>query len=183
MAPYEAFDQTVEINGRTVQTIVEEGMGRFSDAYREQALSALAAEGISDPEPGAWYPQQAWLNAFERIAADLQPHVLDRLGEQVPEIATWPSGYESIPTGLQSIDEAYQRNHRGGEIGHYAFERTDDRAGEITCRTPYPCPFDRGLVRGVAKQYAAVDDFVFIEETGAVCRRDGDDRCTYTVYW
>ncbi len=183
MSTYEAFDRDAEVNGRTVVTIVEEAMGRFSAAYRERAVEALAAEGITDPEPDEWYPQQAWLNAFETIADDLQPHVLDRLGEQIPDVADWPDGFEGVEGGLRSIDEAYRRNHRGGEIGRYAFERTGDQAGEVTCQTPYPCPFDRGLVRGVAREYAPVDAFVFLEETGDACRREGDDACTYTVYW
>jgi len=183
MATYEAFDRGVEINGQTVLTIVERGMGRFSEAYREEALAALAEEGITDPEPDEWYPQQAWLNAFESIAAELQPHVLDRLGEQLPVVADWPNDFETVPAGLESIDEAYQRNHRGGEIGSYRFEQVEERAGEVTCHNPYPCPFDRGLIRGVARQYASVDSFVFIEETGSSCRRNGDDTCTYTVYW
>lgn len=183
MSTYDAFDQSVEVNGQTVLTIVEEAMGRFSTEYRERALEALATEGITDPDPAEWYPQQTWLNAFETIADELQPHVLDRLGEQLPDVAEWPNDLETVPEGLRSIDEAYRDNHRGGEIGYYQFEQTDDREGEITCHNPYPCPFDRGLIRGVAKNNASVDSFVFIEETGETCRRDGDDTCVYTVYW
>jgi hypothetical protein len=183
MAPYTAFDRDVEINGQTVLAVVEEAMGKFSDAYRDRALAALAEEGIDDPSPEEWYPQQAWLNAFETIAEELQPHVLDRVGEQIPEVADWPNEFDAVPEALRSIDEAYRRNHRGGEIGEYRFESAGDRAGEITCHNPYPCPFDRGLVRGVAKRYASVDAFVFVEETGSTCRRDGDDACTYTVHW
>ncbi len=51
MASYEAFDPAVEINGQTVLTIVEEAMGKFSDEYRERALTALDAEGITDRRP------------------------------------------------------------------------------------------------------------------------------------
>lgn len=183
MASYEAFDSNVEINGETVLTIVKKGMGKFSESYQERAVEALADEGITDPAPDKWYPQQAWLNAFEAIAEELQPHVLDRLGEQIPAVAEWPNDFQSVPAGLESIDEAYQRNHRGGEIGWYRFEETDERSGTVTCHNPYPCPFDRGLIRGVTKEYASMDSFVFIEETGSACRRNGDDRCTYTVYW
>lgn len=183
MATYEAFDRGVEINGQTVLTIVEEAMGKFSDEYRERALAALADEGISDPDPDEWYPQQSWLNAFEAIADDLQPHVLDRLGETLPDVADWPNEYESVPAGLRSIGEAYQRNHRGGEIGSYEFEQVDESTGQITCHNPYPCQYDRGLIRGVARKYAPVDAFVFIEETGETCRRNGGDTCTYTVHW
>lgn len=183
MALYEAFDPNAEINGRMVQTVVEGAMGRFSDAYRDRALAALVEEDIADPAPDEWYPQQAWLNAFETIAADLQPHVLDRLGEQIPHVADWPNGIDTVPGALRSIDEAYRRNHRGGDIGYYRFEHTAEQAGEVTCYNPYPCPFDRGLVRGVAQEYASVDAFVFVEETGTTCRRDGDETCVYTVYW
>jgi len=183
MTPYETFDRDVEVNGRTVLSIVEKGMGRFSDAYRERAIAALAEAGIRDPSPDEWYPQQAWLDAFETIATDLQPHVLDRLGEQLPDVADWPQESATVSGGLRGIDEAYRRNHRGGEIGEYRFERIDERAGEVTCHTPYPCPFDRGLIRGVATEHAPVDSFVFIEETGPNCRREGGEACTYTVYW
>lgn len=183
MVPYEAFDQDVEINGQVVLAVVEEAMGKFSETYRNRALEALGEEGIEDPAADEWYPQQAWLNAFETIADDLEPHVIDRLGEQIPSVADWPTGIETVPDGLRSINTAYQRNHRGGEIGYYRFERTDEQAGGVSCHTPYPCPFDRGLVRGVTKQYAPLDAFVFVEETGMECRRDDGDTCTYTVYW
>lgn len=183
MVSYEAFDQGVEIKGQTVLAVVREAMGRFSEEYQDRAMAALEEEGIVDPAPDEWYPQQAWLNAFETIADDLEPHVLDRLGEQLPSVAEWPNGIATVPDALRSIDEAYQQNHRGGEIGSYRFEGTDDQSGTVTCHNPYPCPFDRGLIRGVAKQYATVDAFVFIEETGSTCRRDGDDTCTYTVHW
>lgn len=183
MSTYQAFDEDVAVNGQIVLTVVEEAMGRFSEAYRDQALEALAAEGIDNPDPDDWYPQQAWLNAFETIADTLEPHVLDRLGEQLPDVAEWPNDFDTVPDGLASIDTAYQRNHRGGEIGYYRFEQTDDKTGDMTCYNPYPCPFDRGLIRGVAQKYASVDSFVFLEETGDTCRRNGDDTCTYTVYW
>lgn len=183
MVPYEAFDRDVEVKGQTVLQVVESAMGRFSEEYRDRAAAALAEEDIVDPAPDEWYPQQAWLNAFETIADDLEPHVLDRLGGQIPSIASWPTDIDSVPDALRSIDDAYQRNHRGGDIGSYRFTRTDDRVGEIRCHNPYPCPFDRGLIRGVAKEYAPDDAFVFIEETGVDCRRDGGDACTYTVHW
>jgi hypothetical protein len=183
MVPYEAFDPNAEVNGQIVRAVVEEAMGRFSETYRERALAALAREGIEDPAPGEWYPQQAWLNTFELITDDLQAHVLDRLGEQVPTVATWPNDFETVPEGLQSINDAYQRNHRGGDIGSYRFEQLDEKTGTVACYNPYPCPFDRGLIRGVAQQYASVDAFVFIEETGTTCRREEDDTCEYTVHW
>ncbi|MFC6614279.1 hypothetical protein ACFQAS_04825 [Halopenitus salinus] len=183
MTPYEAFDDETEVRGQVVRTIVTEAMGKFSDEYRDRAMDALADEGIVDPGPDEWYPQQAWLNAFEVISDDLETHVLDRLGQQIPSVADWPTDPETVPEGLKSIDDAYQQNHRNGGIGYYRFKQTGDQVGTVTCRNPYPCPFDRGLIRGAAQEYAPVDSFVFVEETGTECRRNGGDECEFTVYW
>ncbi|MFB6123254.1 MAG: hypothetical protein ABEJ78_07325 [Haloferacaceae archaeon] len=183
MATYEAFDPDVEVHGQTILTVVDDALARFSPAHRERAREVLAANGIEDPSPDEWYPQQAWLNTVEAIAEDLEPHILDRLGEQLPDAADWPTGLSGVGEGLRAIDRAYQRNHRGGDIGSYRFERTDDRAGEVRCENPYPCVFDRGLVRAAAQRYAPVESFVFVEERGDRCRREGDDVCTYTVFW
>lgn len=184
MAPYEPFDPDVEVHGRTVLTVVDEGLARFSQSHRERARETLAEHGVTNPADGEWYPQEAWLATFEQIAEDLDPHLLDRLGEQIPDVAAWPDDDAGdVPTGLRTVDEAYRRNHRGGEIGRYAFERTGDHEGRMVCETPYPCAFDRGLIRAVARRASPVETFVFVEETGDECRRDGADRCTYTVHW
>jgi hypothetical protein len=183
MAAYEAFDGDVEVHGRTILAVADDALSRFSDAYRETAFDALAANGIDDPSADEWYPQQAWLNTFEVIAAELEPHILDRLGEQIPDVAEWPTTPSSVEEGLRSIDEAYRRNHRGGDIGFYRFESTGEQRGEVICENPYPCEFDRGLIRAVARRYAPVESFVFVEERGDRCRRRGDDACTYSVSW
>jgi hypothetical protein len=182
MVQYEPFEGGVEARGRTVLAI-EEGISRFRDEYRTRVRTVLSKQGIEDPEPDDWYAQEAELDVLETIAEDLGPHVLDRLGEQIPDVAEWPGGISGVEDGLRSIDEAYHRNHRGGEIGHYRFEKIDDGRGRVECRNPYPCPFDRGLIRAVAKEYSPVESFVFVEERGDRCRRDGDDVCTYTVSW
>lgn len=183
MVQYEAFDTDVEVHGRTILAVVDEALARFSDEYQNRARSALAENGVEHPAPDEWYPQQAWLNTFEVIADELEPHLLDRLGEQIPDVVAWPTDISSVEEGLRSIDEAYQRNHRGGDIGWYRFEKTGTRSGEVTCKNPYPCYFDRGLVRAVAQRYAPVEAFVFVEERGDQCRRKGDDTCTYSVSW
>ena len=183
MAQYEAFDPNVEVHGQTILAVIDDGLARFSEAYRTRGRDSLADHDIDDPDPDEWYPQQAWLDTFETIAETLEPHLLDRLGEQIPSVAEWPDGPGSVEEGLRSIDDAYKRNHRGGEIGSYRVEARGDRTAEVRCRTPYPCPFDRGLIRVVARRYAAVESFVFVEERGERCRRDGADVCTYTVSW
>jgi hypothetical protein len=182
MAQYEPFEASVEARGRVIVAI-EEGIDNFRDAHRETVQAVLSSKDIDDPNPDDWYAQAAELDALETIAEEFDPHVLDRLGERIPAVARWPSGVSGVAEGLRSIDDAYHRNHRGGDIGHYRFERVEDGLGRVECRNPYPCPFDRGLIRAVAKEYSPVESFVFVEERGDACRRRGDDRCTYTVHW
>ena len=182
MAQYEPFEAGVEARGRVIVAI-EEGIEQFRDTHREVVRAALAEKGIDDPEPDDWYAQAAELDVLATIADEFGPHVLDRLGERIPEVARWPSGVSGVAEGLRSIDDAYHRNHRGGDIGHYRFERVDEGRGRVECRNPYPCPFDRGLIRAVAKDHSPVESFVLVEERGETCRRRGDDRCRYVVRW
>lgn len=183
MVEFEAFDPAVEVHGQTILRVVDDALARFSDEYRELALDALAENGVDNPEPDAWYSQQAWLDSFAVITQELEPHILDRLGEQIPDVVDWPSGFDSIEESLQAIDDAYRMNHRGGDIGFYRFESLDEQTGRIQCRNPYPCVFDRGLIRAVARRNAPVESFVFVDERGDECRREGADTCTYTVSW
>lgn len=182
MTQYEPFDNGVETRGETILAI-ENALSNFSDRYQTRAREALAEYDIDDPDPDGWYPQQAELNALETIAEDLDPYVLDRLGEQIPDAAKWPGDIADVEEGLRSINDAYHRNHRGGDIGHYRFDRRGDRTAEMECQNPYPCQFDRGLIRAVAKEYSPVESFVFLEERGETCRRRGADTCTYLVHW
>lgn len=182
MTQYEPFDDGVEARGRTL-LVIEEALSRFSEQYRERARDALTEYGIEAPEPEGWYPQEAELNAFEAMADELEPHILDRVGEQIPDAAEWPNDISSVEEGLRSINEAYQLNHRGGDIGYYRFEKINERTGAVECKNPYPCLFDRGLIRAVARQYSPVEAFVFVEERSDDCRRRGADTCTYTVHW
>ena len=146
MIRYEAIDPETEINGQTMLSMID-GVARFSDDYRETVRETLAEQGVEEPQPDEWYPQQAWLDAFGVVAEELEPHILDRIGEQIPEAAEWPEGISGVEEGLRSINDAYHRNHRGGEIGYYRLTDVNDRTGEVTCRNPYPCPFDRGIIR------------------------------------
>lgn len=97
--PPEAFDNDVEVRDRTVLSVVDDALARFSEAHRATAPDAPAANGPDDPSAQEWYPRQAWPDTFEMIAAVLEPHVLSRLGERIPDVAEWlpsPSTVEGV---------------------------------------------------------------------------------------
>ncbi len=179
MTQFKAFAPGVEVNGETVLAFIN-GMGPF----RNTGLEILAQHGIRDPQPGAWYPQQAWLDAFRQVAEKMGPGTLLAIGKSIPEAAQWPPQVDTLEKALASIDVAYHLNHRGGEIGHYAFESTGPRSARVTCQNPYPSDFDLGIVSAVARRFAPPGKFpaVKLDET-APTRKKGAEACTYLITW
>jgi predicted hydrocarbon binding protein len=175
MAQYEPFTDRVEARGQTILSFVD----AFPPALQGRAESILADNGIEDPEPDEWYPQEAWLTSFEEIDEKMGTKTLNKIGKAIPKNAEWPPGVETVVGGLESIDEAYHMNHRGGEIGYYEADPLDDGTVEVQCHNPYPCAFDRGILEGVVEEFANAR--ASITEVGDDCRTDGADECLYRV--
>jgi hypothetical protein len=176
MTEFEAFEDSAEVNGQTILAFVAGVPAGFED----KAFEILAQYGIEDPEPDEWYSQQAWLDAFEEIDSQVGDATLNRIGEEIPQNADWPSSSELVVIALDLINEAYQMNHRNGEIGYYRAERVDDETVEVSCKNPYPCTFDKGIVRAVAEE-AALQEDVFFTEISDHCRSDGGEECLYQI--
>jgi len=180
MAQFKAFAPGVEVNGETVLSVVAGVPGSES-----MARQILASCGIVDPQPGKWYPQQAWLDAFKKLAEEVGPRTLQNIGKAVPENAQWPPQVTSIETALPSIDMAYHMNHRGGDIGTYGYQKAGARGAKMVCRNPYPCEFDRGIIMSVAKRFKPADAAAVntSHDDTQPCRSKGADSCTYIVEW
>ncbi|HVP38954.1 MAG TPA: hypothetical protein VMS93_07190 [Candidatus Saccharimonadales bacterium] len=179
MAQFQAFAPGVQVDGAAVLAVVQEledlgGIGQ----------RILARHGIVSPQPGSWYSQQAWLDAFREIAEKTGPATLRGIGRRIPETAVWPPEVSSIEAALGSIDLAYHLNHRGGEIGHYRFELAGPRSARLVCENPYPCAFDLGIVERTAAKFApaGVNPVVKHDDTRE-CRQHGAEGCTYLVTW
>ena len=179
MALFEAYEPTVEVNGETVLSVVE-GLSSFKDA----ALTMLKENGIDDPQPGKWYPQQAWLDTFKRISESLGFQSLKQIGKTIPEHAQWPPHVNSIRSALESIDTAYHMNHRNGRIGNYKFVSTGDNSGLMVCDNPYPDEFDQGIIEAVAEKFKKGNQKVEIEIDQTKPKRSkGADSTTYIIRW
>jgi hypothetical protein len=179
MAVYVARSSAVEVNGETVLSIVD-GMG----AFKQRAFDILAESGIKDPKPGQWYKQQAWLNAFKKIAQTIGGNTLNVIGKKIPENAKFPPGIDNLEKALASIDVAYKMNHRGGDIGHYAFKKTSDRSIVLTCDNPYPCEFDMGIISAMMVRFKPPSGIANLAHNPPLpCRKSGGAMCTYTVTW
>lgn len=180
MAQFKAFSNKVEVNGETVLSVVN-GVGLF----KKQALEILVKNGISDPKPGQWYSQQSWLDSFKEISSKIGPKSLFAIGKAIPANANFPPDINSIEKALASIDVAYHMNHKGGEIGHYKFVKTEGRTGKMVCDNPYPCEFDRGIIEAMAQKFKPADSIVALVEHDNTqpCRKNGAETCTYLITW
>ncbi len=179
MTQFRAFSSGVEVNGETVLSVVA-GLKKV----QETSLKILADNGIVDPQPGQWYPQQAWLNAFKSISNGMGPAALRAIGQQIPVNAQWPPDVDTVEKALASIDVAYHMNHRGGEIGFYHFESVGYRSGKMTCQNPYPSDFDLGIIEATARRFAPEGTYPVVRlDEMAPSRKKGGDACTYWVSW
>ncbi|WP_205596821.1 hypothetical protein [Halostella salina] len=147
----------------------------------KQTEHKLASYGVEEIDPDGWYPIQIPLDMLYELRDDYGESSMQNMGKHIPEHVEFPPDIDGVEEALHSIGEAYQQNHRGGDVGFYEFERGDGDEGVMACENPYPCEFDQGLLRGVAEKFT--DSFVTVEEVGDGCRSDGGGRCTYRVSW
>lgn len=179
MRPYEAASPSVEVNGETVFALVA---GMTFGA--ERARRVLASHGIHDPRPGQWYPQQAWLDTFREIASTLGPTTLFNIGLQIPDLAKFPASIATLDEALAALDPAYQMNHRGGPIGHYAYHPEGPGRAHVVCDGPYPPEFDRGILHALAARYKPAGTTPEVRwDPACPSRRTGGDSCTFRVTW
>jgi len=197
---FQPFESGIEVNGQTVWSIVDGFMLSKATPTRvllEEGIGTLGPDGVVRIDPAAWYSQEAWLRAFQKISNALGMQVLLNIGKRIPENAIFPPWVVDVESAIRSIDIAYHLNHRkGGKvmfdlnthemlegIGHYGFERPHPTKPLIVseCRNPYPCAFDRGILSAMARRFAPTATVVHLDEH--VCRRTGAEACTYHVKW
>lgn len=180
MALYTAYSPKAEVNGETILSFVL-GTGPFKD----NAIKILSENGIVDPQPGKWYSQQYWLDAFKSISQKFGKNTLKQIGKSIPSSAVFPPQINSIEAALEAINFAYHSNHRNGEIGNYIFKKTSERSASITCDNPYPCSFNEGLIQAMAERFKPSDSpIIHVAHTqDGNCIDTGNGLCTFTVKW
>lgn len=189
------FEPDIEVNGQTVYAIVD-GFSHFrrvaSAILQQEGIGRMRSDGDLALEREGWYPQAAWLRAFERIAEEAGQGVLFAIGRRIPENARFPPGIVDLRSAIAAIDVAYHLNHRrrgivmfdaaegrmSEGIGHYALDRAREPGLVVTCTTPYPCEFDRGIVASMARRF---EPLATIEHVPGSCRKHGHHACSYEV--
>jgi len=172
--------EDAEVVGRSPQSYIEAGES-VSSFVGKEVTHKLSEHGLQDIEPDGWYSLKIPLAMLYDMRDEYGDARMRNMGQNVPEHVEFPPDISAVDTALRSIDTAYQQSHRGSEIGDYEFHEDGPNEGTIVCENPYPCEFDKGLIKGVAKKFAS--NPVEVEEVGGQCRADGDVRCEYRVEW
>jgi hypothetical protein len=175
----------VTVSGETIRTVLD-GLDALPPDGVDETRTIFEANGFRDVDPDKWYPRAAWLAALREVAATVGSDALRSLGQHVPKTTVWPPDVTTVPDAIASINDAYHMNHRGSELGAYTFRQTGDHRGRVTSTTPYPCPFDVGIVEGVIREFSptvTTTALAFVHEVSDTCRADGGEQCTYAVRW
>ncbi len=193
MAQFIAYRDGIEVSGQHILTFLN-----CLGSHREKAQAVLQKHGIDSPEPRNWYPQQAWLDGFKELAGSLHANTLTFVGRKIPENAVFPPEIKEISLALKSIDWSYHLHHRAdgkplfnyatGEmlegIGHYLYEKNGNNRIIMTCTSPYPCDFDRGMIDSIAFRFRLPGTMPRVSHAQPdQCRDTGHDSCSYIVEW
>ena len=191
--------RSITVTGNSVRTIAH-AVRSFSvlveTLHDVLGVDTRDATGARSIEPQRWYPLPEYLVAYRKIDSLLGGRGLEKIGSMVPENVTFPESVSDVHSVLASCDVAYHLNHaRDGQvmfdpgtgtmlegIGHYRYAPTPGRSeGRMVAENPYPCRFDLGLMRGMARRFAPAATVTHDAEHG--CRSKGAANCAYIVRW
>jgi hypothetical protein len=179
MAEFKAYDPRVEVIGEVVKSFTA-GVGVFASS----AVKILNDNGIKDPQPGQWYPQQSYLNAMKLISERTGPMVLKSIGKYTSDNAKKPPQMDSIESALSLLDVAYKMNHRNGKIGGYNVVKTGARSATVVCDHPYPDSFDSGVIEELAHLFRKSGDHIIVKiDPTKPQKNKGAESTTYVIEW
>ncbi len=149
-----------------------------------EALKLLAKGGVPLVEPEGWYPQQPYLDMLRDVERRYGEEGLRAMARRVPDTSKFPPGIKTLEDALQCLDIAYQLNHSGGPIGHYACMPVAPGEVLLECANPYGCAFDLGILDALIHHFRPSGSQPIIRhQAGSGCRRLGDEACTYVITW
>lgn len=192
MVEFKSFEKDIEVNGQTIYSVIDGISIKF---LIDSILTNAGLPSSENIVATDWYSQQKWLDAFKVISEKVGRSSLYNIGQKIIDNAQFPPGIDNIEKGLESIDVAYHMNHRkemkplfnpeNGEmfegIGHYYIYERKEKEITLKCENPYPCEFDRGIIKSMSKKFA---NFPRVKHDDTKeCRKNGGDFCFYTVSW
>ena len=195
---FKVIEAGIENSGESVGAIVE-GFRKFPTIAQKYLCKygfLKPEQNIADLDRTRWYPEEAWLMAFEAISNEIGVNSLYGVGKAMIENAVLPPQINDVPSALGSLDIAYHMNHRKNGvimfdpqtgmmlegIGHFVTTvDPQEKRVMVVSNTPYPCDFERGIVGGFASRFDP--NARTVHDSSSPCRKKGAESCTYVTWW
>lgn len=153
----------------------------------DQTLAHLGLAAAPPSPPtlrDQWTPLEELLRRLEHLRAAHGTPLLQAIGRHIPATALFPPEVRTLERALRTLDIAYHLNHREGDIGNYLYQKLDPHQGLLHCSAPYGCPFDQGILEGLADRFLpAGRPFQVTHQPSRTCRELGSEACVYLVSW
>ncbi len=150
-----------------------------SPTLGQKYLSRYGFSDLSEIKEDGWYSQQTMFNIMKDIADSIGMTTLESIGGKVPDNAKMPA-WNNLEEVLDSWTDVYKHNHQGDNISYFKILDKGERHFIVETNNAYPCAFDIGLFRAIAKKFHPK---AVVTENKEKCRRHGHDTCTYKIAW
>jgi len=180
MREFELLAQDARVSGPVIETFLV-ALGPYRSRGAKVVARACGEETI-DTSAGRTYQLRGYLSALDEFQRQFGQDFMHKVGALIFDTAIFPPGIDGIEKALELVDTAYRMNITNGEdgIGSYRWTMLGDRSGTMACDNPFPCSFDLGIVKSIARRF---EPNARVEHTGNSCRHRGGTTCTYAVEW
>lgn len=155
---------------------------------KDEIKPFLGKHGFSDVQVDQWYPAINWMNLMNDLAehTNFRENLVAigmKLAEKVvlpPEMAN-----ATLPDILNSWDNIYHHQHRGGEIGHHLVQKVSDTEYRCVFTDIYPDDFKFGLAHGFARRFLPKGTFARItyEDNDNRMDKGGASKTVMSIKW
>ena len=170
----------VEVIGASVLSFVENVQSNEIHPYLEKY-------GLTDIDPHKWYPLQDWLNVINDMAEkENLSSTLVAIGMKIYQTIELPPEVENSTFAeiLMGWDNAYQAQHRGGDVGEVLVEPLEDNHYKATINIPYPSDMIYGVAYGMGRRFLPDGThFVVKYDPDSPRWEDGGDKTVLHITW
>jgi hypothetical protein len=176
---FTSYDPDAKVIGQNALSFIQ-------NVNSDDILPILKKYGLSQIDPGTWYPLQQWLNVLSEISEQNNAMFnMVAIGAAISETAILPPGAEnlSLEQILFAINDVYQMQHQGN-VGHIATEKVSDTHIKLTVCVPYPDDLEYGTTYGFVRRFLPSSDSFNVFYDADTLRHDEGGDCTVIhVQW
>jgi hypothetical protein len=103
------------------------------------------------------------------------------MGTRVATFAKFSLETTSLEQALKELSASYHKVHQNDLGSSKEYIKVEDNKYKVLIKTPYPCEFDLGYLRGLVKRFVPQSFTRIVHDDNEPCRAKGADSCTYWI--